>query len=121
MSAIPVAMDKGRSRSALRSDCFMIVSLSQQRRQRSCDPSRSEWWLLVKTKPVSLIKTSIRDWFFGGVTVCFGVKTHAQEFIEKAPQLPEDIEWHFIGNLTRIANHLDRAVGNLGRKPLKSL
>ncbi|KAF2303665.1 hypothetical protein GH714_021071 [Hevea brasiliensis] len=59
-------------------------------------------------------------------------------------QLPGDIEWHFIGNLQsnkakpllagvpnlamvesvddeKIANHLDRVVGNLGRKRLKVL
>ncbi|XP_020591955.1 proline synthase co-transcribed bacterial homolog protein-like isoform X2 [Phalaenopsis equestris] len=59
-------------------------------------------------------------------------------------RLPADIEWHFIGNLQsnkvkallggvpnldmvetvddeKIANHLDRAVANLGRKPLKVL
>ncbi|KAL0687940.1 hypothetical protein Bca4012_087617 [Brassica carinata] len=26
-------------------------------------------------------------------------KVKAQKIIEKAPQLPEDIKWHFIGNL----------------------
>lgn len=59
-------------------------------------------------------------------------------------QLPEDIEWHFIGNLQsnkakallagvpnldmvesiddeKIANRLDRVVADLGRKPLKVL
>jgi uncharacterized pyridoxal phosphate-containing UPF0001 family protein len=29
---------------------------------------------------------------------CFG-ENYVQEIIDKAPQLPEDIEWHFIGNL----------------------
>lgn len=74
---------------------------------------------------------------------CFG-ENYVQEIIEKAPQLPGDIEWHFIGNLQsnkvkplltnvpnlamvetvddeKIANNLDRVIGNIGRKPLKVL
>ncbi|WJX22872.1 hypothetical protein P8452_12139 [Trifolium repens] len=72
---------------------------------------------------------------------CFG-ENYVQEIIDKAPQLPEDIEWHFIGNLQsnkvkpllagvpnlayvesvddeKIANLLDRAIAKIGRKPLK--
>ncbi|XP_024034476.1 pyridoxal phosphate homeostasis protein isoform X3 [Citrus clementina] len=64
-------------------------------------------------------------------------------FIDKY-NLPEDIKWHFVGHLQsnkaktllggvpnldmvegvgneKIANHLDKAVSNLGRKPLKVL
>ena len=60
-------------------------------------------------------------------------ENYVQEFVEKTPQLPDDIEWHFIGNLQsnkvkplvagvpnlacvesvddeKIANYLDRAV-----------
>ncbi|KAF4346829.1 hypothetical protein G4B88_016984 [Cannabis sativa] len=29
---------------------------------------------------------------------CFG-ENYIQEILEKAPQLPDDIEWHFIGHL----------------------
>ncbi|XP_021725370.1 pyridoxal phosphate homeostasis protein-like [Chenopodium quinoa] len=91
-----------------------------------------------KTKPVSVL----REVYDAGHR-CFG-ENYVQELIDKAPQLPEDIEWHFIGNLQsnkvkvllngvpnlymvesvddqKIANHLDRAVGNLGRTPLKVL
>ncbi|XP_030453377.1 uncharacterized protein LOC115674978 isoform X1 [Syzygium oleosum] len=91
-----------------------------------------------KTKPVSLI----RDVYDAGHR-CFG-ENYVQEFVEKAPQLPEDIEWHFVGHLQsnkakallsavpnlamvegvdneKIANHLDRAVSSLGRNPLKVL
>ncbi|KAM1121570.1 hypothetical protein ACFX13_003259 [Malus domestica] len=46
-----------------------------------------------KTKPVSLLRqvydTSHR---------CFG-ENYVQEIVDKAPQLLEDIEWHFFGHL----------------------
>ncbi|CAN6445473.1 unnamed protein product [Victoria cruziana] len=91
-----------------------------------------------KRKPVSLIRQvyDVGHRYFG--------ENYVQELIEKAPQLPEDIQWHFIGNLQtnkvkallayvpslemvesvddqKIANHLDRAVASLGRRPLKVL
>ncbi|GAB4826548.1 hypothetical protein Ancab_033442 [Ancistrocladus abbreviatus] len=91
-----------------------------------------------KTKPVSVI----REVYDAGHR-CFG-ENYVQELIEKAPQLPDDIEWHFIGNLQsnkvkalltgvpnldmvetvddeKIANQLNRVVGSIGRKPLKVL
>ncbi|KAK7359808.1 hypothetical protein VNO77_01773 [Canavalia gladiata] len=69
-------------------------------------------------------------------------ENYVQELLQKAPQLPDDIEWHYIGNLQsnkvkplisgvpnlayvetvddeKIANLLDRAVEKIGRKPLK--
>lgn len=46
-----------------------------------------------KTKPVSLLQ-QVYD---AGHRI-FG-ENYVQEFVEKAPQLPEDIEWHFIGHL----------------------
>ncbi|KAI4371150.1 hypothetical protein MLD38_019416 [Melastoma candidum] len=46
-----------------------------------------------KTKPVAVI----RQLYDSGHRV-FG-ENYVQELVEKAPQLPEDIEWHFIGNL----------------------
>lgn len=46
-----------------------------------------------KTKSVS----ALRQVYDAGHR-CFG-ENYVQEIIEKAPQLPEDIEWHFIGNL----------------------
>ncbi|KAG2594204.1 hypothetical protein PVAP13_5NG630700 [Panicum virgatum] len=71
-------------------------------------------------------------------------ENYVQEIVTKAPQLPEDIRWHFIGHLQsnkvkpllaavpnldmvegadneKVANHLDRAVNSLGREPLKVL
>ncbi|KAK6946978.1 Alanine racemase, N-terminal, partial [Dillenia turbinata] len=93
---------------------------------------------ISKTKPISLI----REVYDAGHR-CFG-ENYVQEIIDKAPQLPEDIEWHFVGHLQsnkvksllaavpnlamfegvdneKIANHLDRAVSNMGRDPLKVL
>ncbi|CAA3021689.1 proline synthase co-transcribed bacterial homolog -like [Olea europaea subsp. europaea] len=91
-----------------------------------------------KTKPVSLIQQvyDAGHRYFG--------ENYVQEIVEKAPQLPEDITWHFIGHLqsnkvknlltavpnlvmvegidnAKLANHLDRAVSNIRRQPLKVL
>ncbi|CAD7700213.1 unnamed protein product [Ostreobium quekettii] len=68
-------------------------------------------------------------------------ENYVQELIEKAPQLPEDIEWHFIGHLQsnkvnkllegvpnlkmietvdseKLANKLNKAILSLARPPL---
>ncbi|KAJ3685938.1 hypothetical protein LUZ61_015102 [Rhynchospora tenuis] len=91
-----------------------------------------------KTKPVSLIRQ-----LYDAGHRCFG-ENYVQEIVEKAPQLPSDIEWHYVGHLQsnkaktllasvpnldtvqsvdneKIANYLDKAVAGLGRKPLKVL
>eukprot|EP01018_Ginkgo_biloba_P027509 Gb_20012 [translate_table: standard] len=91
-----------------------------------------------KTKPVSLIKE-----VYDAGHRSFG-ENYVQEFLDKAPELPANIEWHFIGHLQsnkakslvagvpnlymvesvdsyKVANHLDRAVASCGRKPLKVL
>ncbi|KAE8658441.1 hypothetical protein F3Y22_tig00116971pilonHSYRG00484 [Hibiscus syriacus] len=93
---------------------------------------------LRKTKPVSLVRQ-----VYDVGHRCFG-ENCVQELVEKAPQLSDDIEWHFIRNLQsnklkpliaamsnlamvetvddeKITNHLNRAVGNFERKPLKVL
>ncbi|WVY94824.1 hypothetical protein V8G54_033912 [Vigna mungo] len=89
-----------------------------------------------KTKSVSALRRvyDAGHRFFG--------ENYVQELLQKAPQLPVDIEWHLIGNLQsnkvkpliagvpnlacvetvddeKIANLLDRAVATVGRKPLK--
>ncbi|XP_030469711.1 uncharacterized protein LOC115688109 [Syzygium oleosum] len=89
-----------------------------------------------KTKPVALIRQ-----LYDAGHRCFG-ENYVQEIVDKAPQLPEDIEWHFIGNLQsnkvkpllagvpnlavlesvddeKIANRLDSVVASAGRNPLK--
>ncbi|KAH7293729.1 hypothetical protein KP509_28G039400 [Ceratopteris richardii] len=71
-------------------------------------------------------------------------ENYVQEILEKAPELPDDIQWHFIGHLqsnkakslvggvpnlfmvegvdnVKVANNLDKAVASLGRVPLKVL
>nr|XP_010910201.1 pyridoxal phosphate homeostasis protein isoform X2 [Elaeis guineensis] len=114
-----------------------------QRVQRAAERSgrRAEQVRVVavgKTKPTSLIRH-----VYDAGHRCFG-ENYVQEFIEKAPQLPADIEWHFIGRLQsnkvksllaavpnldmvegvdseKIANLLDQMVAKLERKPLKVL
>lgn len=91
-----------------------------------------------KTKPVSLIRQ-----VYDSGHRCFG-ENYVQEIVEKAPQLPEDIEWHFIGHLQgnkvktllggvpnlamvegvdneKIASRLDQVVSTLGKNPLRVL
>ncbi|KAJ7568567.1 hypothetical protein O6H91_01G038200 [Diphasiastrum complanatum] len=91
-----------------------------------------------KTKSVSVIKE-----VYDAGHRHFG-ENYVQELIDKAPQLSNDIQWHFIGHLqsnkaknlvanvpnlymvesvdsTKIANSLDRAVSGLERKSLKVL
>ena len=46
-----------------------------------------------KTKPVGLLQEA----YAAGQRV-FG-ENYAQELIEKAPQMPDDVRWHFIGHL----------------------
>ncbi|XP_027330026.1 pyridoxal phosphate homeostasis protein-like isoform X1 [Abrus precatorius] len=90
-----------------------------------------------KTKSIS----ALRQVYDAGHR-CFG-ENYVKELLQKAPQqLPDDIEWHLIGNLQsnkvkpliagvpnlayvesvddeKIANLLDLAVEKVGRKPLK--
>ncbi|KAI4295947.1 hypothetical protein L6164_035940 [Bauhinia variegata] len=130
--ATSAAMD-GVAAASLRS----VLPRVQQAAERSGRAAQQIRVVAVsKTKPVSVI----REVYDAGHR-CFG-ENYVQELVEKAPQLPDDIEWHFIGNLQsnkvkpllagvpnlayvetvddeKIANHLDRVVGNIGRKPLK--
>ncbi|PWA82060.1 pyridoxal phosphate-dependent enzyme [Artemisia annua] len=116
-----------------------VLNRVKQAAERSSRPANQIKVIAVsKTKPVSLL----REVYDAGHRL-FG-ENYVQEIIEKSPQLPEDIEWHFIGNLQsnkvkplltgvpnlamvetvddeKIANNLDRVIGNIGRKPLKVL
>uniref|UniRef100_A0A2N9H8P8 Pyridoxal phosphate homeostasis protein n=1 Tax=Fagus sylvatica TaxID=28930 RepID=A0A2N9H8P8_FAGSY len=116
-----------------------VIQRVQQAAERSSrGPDQVRVVAVSKTKPVSLIRQ-----VYDVGHRCFG-ENYVQELIEKAPQLPEDIEWHFIGNLQRnkvkallagvpnldmvesvddekIANQLDHVVASIGRKPLKVL
>ncbi|KAL8045975.1 hypothetical protein ABFX02_08G149300 [Erythranthe guttata] len=126
---------EGMAAAALRS---VIQRVNQAAERSSRQSDRIRVVAVSKTKPVPLLRQvyDAGHRFFG--------ENYVQEIVEKAPQLPENIEWHFIGNLQsnkvkplltgvpnlamvetvddeKIANHLDRAIGNIGRKPLKVL
>ncbi|XP_038905883.1 pyridoxal phosphate homeostasis protein-like isoform X4 [Benincasa hispida] len=126
---------EGAAAAALRSVMFRARQAAE-RSGRHFDQVRVV--AVSKTKPVSLIRQ-----VYDAAHRCFG-ENYVQEIIDKAPQLPQDIEWHFIGHLQsnkvksllagvpnlamvegvdneKLANHLDRAVSNLGRDPLKVL
>uniref|UniRef100_A0A9I9D6U9 Pyridoxal phosphate homeostasis protein n=1 Tax=Cucumis melo TaxID=3656 RepID=A0A9I9D6U9_CUCME len=148
---------EGAAVAALRSVMFRARQAAE-RSGRNFDQVRVV--AVSKTKPVSLIRQ-----VYDAGHRCFG-ENYVQELIDKAPQLPQDIEWHFIGHLQsnkvksllgtvpslsrpyyiialrrhffpaagvpnlamvqgvdneKLANHLDRAVSNLGRDPLKVL
>ncbi|KAL0702539.1 hypothetical protein Bca4012_058661 [Brassica carinata] len=86
-------MDDGVA--ALRSE-FQRVNQAAEKAGRSSNRIRVV--AVSKTKPVSLIRQ-----VYDAGHRSFG-ENYVQEIIEKAPQisrlqLPEDIEWHFIGNL----------------------
>ncbi|KAJ9672187.1 hypothetical protein PVL29_025712 [Vitis rotundifolia] len=126
---------EGLAVTALRS-VMLRVRQAAERSGRRSDQVRVV--AVSKTKPVSLIRQ-----VYDAGHRCFG-ENYVQEINEKAPQLPEDIEWHFIGHLQsnkvkpllaavpnlamvegvdneKIANHLDRVVSGIRRKPLKVL
>ncbi|XP_058095161.1 uncharacterized protein LOC131240742 [Magnolia sinica] len=116
-----------------------VLQRAHQAAERSGRPAERVRVVAVsKTKPVSLVRQ-----VYDAGHRCFG-ENYVQELVDKAPQLPADIEWHFIGHLQsnkaksliaavpnlemvesvddeKIANHLDRAVASIGRKPLKVL
>eukprot|EP00249_Psilotum_nudum_P008598 c21394_g1_i1 orf=303-1031(-) len=89
-----------------------------------------------KTKPI----VAIREAYDAGHRH-FG-ENYVQELLEKVPELPADIQWHFIGHLQsnkakalvagvpnlymvegvdnpKVASYLDRAIAGLGRRSLK--
>ncbi|KAK5826277.1 uncharacterized protein LOC108484467 [Gossypium arboreum] len=134
MAASAGAMD-GLAASALRS---VLQRVHQTAERCGRESQRIHVVAVSKTKPVSVIRQ-----VYDAGHRCFG-ENYVQEIVEKAPQLPDDIEWHFIGNLQsnkvkpliagvpnlamvetvddeKIANHLNRVVGSFERKPLKVL
>ncbi|XP_047965829.1 pyridoxal phosphate homeostasis protein [Salvia hispanica] len=123
----------GVAAAALRS---VLQRVKQAAERSGRVPDRIRLVAVSKTKPVPILRQ-----VYDAGHRCFG-ENYVQELIEKAPQLPEDIQWHFIGNLQsnkvkplltavpnlamvetvddeKIANNLNRVVGNIGRKPLK--
>ncbi|KAJ7963767.1 Pyridoxal phosphate homeostasis protein [Quillaja saponaria] len=123
---------------AVRAFRSVMHRVRQAAERSGFQPERVRVVAVSKTKPVSLISEVYNEGHR-----CFG-ENYVQEFIEKAPQLPQDIEWHFIGHLQRnkvkpllagvpnlamvegvdnekLASQLDRTVSTLGRNPLKVL
>ncbi|XP_027062140.1 pyridoxal phosphate homeostasis protein isoform X2 [Coffea eugenioides] len=66
-----------------------------------------------KTKPVSLIQE-----IYDAGHRCFG-ENYVQEIIDKAPQLPDDIRWHFIGHLQ--SNKVKSLLAKSGVEPSDSI
>ncbi|ESQ35638.1 hypothetical protein EUTSA_v10008483mg [Eutrema salsugineum] len=134
--AMTAAAMNGVAAAAALQSVFQRVNQAAEKAGRVSDQIRVV--AVSKTKPISMVRQ-----VYDAGHRSFG-ENYVQEIIEKAPQLPEDIEWHFIGNLQsnkvkplltgvpnlkmvesvddeKIANMLDRVVGNIGRKPLKVL
>lgn len=127
------AMD-GVAAAALKSVLHRVQEIAERCGRR---PESVRVVAVSKTKPVPVIRQ-----VYDAGHQCFG-ENYVQELIEKAPQLPDDIEWHFIGHLQsnkvkpllsvpnlamvetvddeKIANHLNRVVGNIGRRRLRVL
>ncbi|THU45716.1 hypothetical protein C4D60_Mb02t20920 [Musa balbisiana] len=126
---------EGSAAAAFRS---VLARVHQAAERSGRSPEQVRVVAVSKTKPASLLRQ-----VYDAGHRCFG-ENYVQEIVEKARQLPVDIEWHFIGNLQRnkvksllagvpnlhmiesvddekIANHVDRVVASLGRKPLKVL
>ncbi|OMP04388.1 hypothetical protein COLO4_09697 [Corchorus olitorius] len=124
---------EGAAVTALRS---VLLRVRQAAERAGRQTERVRVVAVSKTKPESLIRQ-----VYDAGHRSFG-ENYVQEIVQKAPQLPDDIEWHYIGHLQsnkvkvllggvpnlaffhgvdneKIANHLDRAVSSLERNPLK--
>ncbi|XP_065862431.1 uncharacterized protein [Euphorbia lathyris] len=131
MAALPAV--EGAAVTALRSVMLRVRQAAERAGRR---PELVRVVAVSKTKPVSLIRQ-----VYDAGHRCFG-ENYVQEIVDKAPQLPEDIEWRYIGHLQsnkvktllagvpnlatvegvdnqKLATLLDRAVSSLGRNPLK--
>ena len=116
----------------------VMLRVQQAAERSGTKPDRVRVVAVSKTKPISMI----RQLYDAGHRV-FG-ENYVQEIVEKAPQLPQDIQWHFIGHLQsnkvktlmsavpnlamvegvdnqKVANNLDRMVSTLGRNRLRVL
>eukprot|EP00953_Heterococcus_sp_UTEX-ZZ885_P000552 821-Heterococcus_DN1.PRE.1 len=69
--------------------------------KRAAGVPKAKLIAVSKTKPVSDLMAA----YATGQRV-FG-ENYVQELIDKAPEMPDDVEWHFIGNLqSKKANSL---------------
>ncbi|GAU22761.1 hypothetical protein TSUD_129730 [Trifolium subterraneum] len=116
----------------------VMLRVQQAAERSGTKPDRVRVVAVSKTKPISMIRQ-----LYDAGHRCFG-ENYVQEIVEKAPQLPQDIQWHFIGHLQsnkaktllsgvpnlamvegvdnqKVANNLDRMVSTLGRNRLRVL
>ncbi|KAI5076659.1 hypothetical protein GOP47_0008724 [Adiantum capillus-veneris] len=134
-SSTMAAAAEGAAAQALRNVLHRVT----QAAQRSGRASHQVRVVAVsKTKPSSMI----RD-LYDASHRHFG-ENYVQELLDKVPELPDDIQWHFIGHLqsnkakalvagvpnlfmvegvdnVKVANNLDKAIASLERPPLKVL
>jgi PLP dependent protein len=121
---------------------FVILAQVLSRIQAAANRTNREFparlVAVSKTKPISAIQEA-----YDAGHRRFG-ENYAQELLEKAPALPRDIEWHFIGHLQsnkakallegvpnlamvetvdseKLAKKLDTAAGAMNRPPLPVL
>ncbi|KAK9902621.1 hypothetical protein WJX75_000378 [Coccomyxa subellipsoidea] len=125
------AGNSGQVATALKSVLEKIAAAAQ----RSGRNTQPRLVAISKTKPVE----AVQEAYDTGHRI-FG-ENYVQEFVEKAPKLPDDIRWHFVGHLQsnkaktlldgvpnlalletvdtqKLANKLDSIVEQLGRPPL---
>ncbi|EOY12273.1 Pyridoxal phosphate-dependent enzyme, YBL036C type isoform 3, partial [Theobroma cacao] len=110
---------EGAAVTALRSVLLRVRHAAERAGTR---PERVRTVAVSKTKPDSLIRQ-----VYDAGHRCFG-ENYVQEIVQKAPQsnkaktllggVPNLALFEGVDN-EKIANHLDRAVSNLGRNPLK--
>ncbi|XP_042519497.1 pyridoxal phosphate homeostasis protein-like isoform X2 [Macadamia integrifolia] len=91
---------------ALRS-VMLRVQQAAERSSRKADQIRVV--VVSKTKPVSLIRQ-----VYDAGHRCFG-ENYVQEIVEKASQLPDDIDWRFIGRLQ--SNKVKMLLSKAGVEP----
>eukprot|EP00245_Coleochaete_scutata_P013235 TRINITY_DN5327_c0_g2_i1.p1 TRINITY_DN5327_c0_g2~~TRINITY_DN5327_c0_g2_i1.p1 ORF type:complete len:270 (+),score=59.80 TRINITY_DN5327_c0_g2_i1:86-895(+) len=116
-----------------------VLERASKAAERASPPNKNVRVVAVsKTKPVPLLMEA-----YNAGQRHFG-ENYVQELIEKSPQMPEDVKWHFIGHLQsnkaklllekvanlwmvetvdgiKIANFLERACSATERSPLKVL
>ena len=80
--------------------------------QAASSPDRPVRLVAVsKTKPIELLRKAYEE----GDCRIFG-ENYAQELVDKVPQLPDDVQWHFIGGLqSNKANMLVNAFDDVSR------
>lgn len=132
MFARMAATAEGTAAAALRQ---VLQRVQQAAEKANRTPEQVRLVAVSKTKPVAMLEE-----VFQAGQRHFG-ENYVQELLEKAPKMPAEVKWHFIGHLqsnkakpliaevsnlflvetvdsVKIANQLDKAVAGAGRSPL---